>query len=89
MTTTRRGYGSTHQQLRAELLRNAYGMPCPRCGKTMLPGQPLDLDHTDDRRSYNGMAHRRCNRSAGGKKGNAARRRRRDAAATNPTSRRW
>jgi hypothetical protein len=35
----------------------------------MLPGQPLDLDHTDDRAAYRGYSHRQCNQRAGGKKG--------------------
>ena len=40
----------------------------------MLPGQPLDLDHTDDRAGYLGMSHATCNRRAGGQAGQARRR---------------
>jgi hypothetical protein len=74
MSTTARGYGYQHQQLRRALLPYAYGQPCHHCGKTMQPGQPLDLDHTDDRTGYRGVAHATCNRQAGARKGNAARR---------------
>lgn len=35
----------------------------------MLPGQPLHLDHTDDRTGYLGFAHAACNRKAGARKG--------------------
>lgn len=69
-TTTQRGYGYSHQALRRALLPYAYGQPCPRCGGTMKPGQKLDLDHTDDRTGYRGMAHATCNRQAGADKTN-------------------
>lgn len=87
-STTQRGYGYAHQRLRASLLPYAYGQPCPRCGDTMQPGQPLDLDHTEDRTSYQGMAHRSCNRRAGAHKTNAQRR---AEASTAPlrTSQQW
>jgi hypothetical protein len=64
--TTRRGYGSQHQRLRATLLPRAIGTPCSRCGEPMLAGQALDLDHTDDRRGYKGFSHAECNRRAAG-----------------------
>lgn len=70
-TTTARGYGYTHQKARAQAVA-AYqpGDPCSRCGRTMW-GDPsgLDYDHNDDRTGYRGLAHRHCNRSAGGRKG--------------------
>lgn len=72
--TAARGYGTEHQKLRAKLLPTAYGQPCSRCGMTMHRGQPLDLDHTDDRDGYQGFAHRSCNRRAGVRNGNEQRR---------------
>jgi len=84
-TTTAAGYGYDHQRLRAALLPDAYGKPCPRCGTPMLPGQTLDLDHTDDRSGYHGMAHASCNRAAGAHKRNAKHRAKR----VWRTSRRW
>lgn len=60
-------YGHTHQRLRAHLLPNAYGTPCPRCGEPMTEGQALDLGHTDDGTGYHGMEHATCNRAAGGR----------------------
>lgn len=64
-------YGGEHQAVRRANLPYAYGAPCGRCGRPMLAGQPLDLDHNDDRVGYRGFAHARCNRSAGGKVGRA------------------
>lgn len=73
-STTARGYGPEHRRLRQALLPYAYGEPCPKCGETMLPGQALDLGHTDDRTAYTGIEHARCNRQAGAHKGHAGRR---------------
>lgn len=70
-------YGHAHQRLRAALLREAIGQPCHHCGRPMLEGQALDLDHTADGEGYRGMAHSRCNRSEGARRGNAAKARRR------------
>lgn len=69
--TPSRGYGTHHQRLRAQLLPDAYGKACHFCGHPMLPGQPLDLDHSPDRQSYRGMAHASCNRRDGAAKTNA------------------
>lgn len=74
-------YGHPHQQLRANLLPHAYGKLCHFCHKPMLPGQQLDLDHTEDGASYRGITHARCNRADGARKTNSAR--------TNPTSEAW
>jgi hypothetical protein len=67
--TAARGYGAEHVKLRAKLLPHAYGKPCFRCGRPMLPGQALHLDHTDDRSGYGGFSHAACNRRAGARKG--------------------
>lgn len=72
-TTTERGYGSDHQQLREQLLPGAYGQPCPKCGELMHEWQPLDLGHTDDRAGYTGMEHASCNRGHGAAMGNRRR----------------
>jgi hypothetical protein len=67
-TTTQRGYGYAHKKARREALdRLIDGLPCARCGRPMYRSQArvLDLDHTDDRRAYNGLAHRSCNTRAG------------------------
>jgi hypothetical protein len=89
-SSSARGYGYGHQQLRKALLPYAYGQPCPRCGETMLPGQRLDLDHTDDRAGYRGMAHATCNRRAGADKRNAQSRGEVARPTTRPrTSRAW
>jgi hypothetical protein len=69
-----RYYGGRHQRIRAALLPEAYGLPCPHCGRLMLEGQALDLDHTADRAGYRGMAPAHCNRADGARRGNAARR---------------
>lgn len=71
--TTDRGYGADHQRLRAATIDQAYGQPCTRCGQPMVKGQPLDLDHDDDRSGYRGFSHRSCNRQAGAIKRNSRR----------------
>lgn len=88
--TTARGYGAQHQRLRRVLLATlttralaGHTTPCPRCGEPMHPTQHLDLDHTDDRSGYRGLAHRSCNRSAGAHKSNRRR------TARPATSRAW
>lgn len=65
-------YRYQHQRLRAALLPYAVGQPCARCGKTILAGEKLDLDH-DESGGYLGFSHVRCNRQAGARKGNAMR----------------
>ena len=62
-TTTARGYGTAHQQLRARLLAQwTPGDPCARCGKPMWKRDRIDLGHTDDRTGYRGLEHDTCNR---------------------------
>jgi hypothetical protein len=50
-------YSAKHQQLRKALLPQAYGTACCRCGRPLLPGQEIHLDHDDyDRPKYGGSA---------------------------------
>jgi hypothetical protein len=64
LKTGTRGYGQHHQTLRAQIAPQVAAgvVNCARCGKPIRPGEPWDLDHTDDRTSYLGPSHRRCNR---------------------------
>lgn len=90
-STSQRGYGHAHQKLRASRLADLAarpGQPCGRCGEPMYVGQALDLDHTEDRTGYRGLAHERCNRSAGGRRG-GRRSRQRAQPSTLRTSRAW
>ena len=79
-----RRLGWQHQKLRTQMLPYAYGQPCHFCQQPMLPGQKLDLDHTDNRRGYRGMTHASCNRADGAHKTNTILR-----AKTDPRSRDW
>jgi hypothetical protein len=72
-------YDGQHQAVRRAMLPYAVGSVCVRCGRPILPGQPWDLDHTDDRAGYLGPAHQHCNRAAGARLGNARRRQRQAA----------
>ena len=67
--TTQRGYGTAHQTARrkwATRLAQAGQLPCARCGKPIHNGQPFHLDHDNTRNTYLGIAHPRCNITAGG-----------------------
>jgi hypothetical protein len=65
-----RGYDSQHDRdakaAKAQAIRE--GWTCPRCGKPILAGQPLDYGHTTARALTPGRAnrveHAHCNRSA-------------------------
>lgn len=73
--TTDRGYGSTHQRMRRQLLAVMNdGDPCCLCDRPMYKSESLDLDHTPDRGDYRGLAHARCNRQEGVRRSNARRR---------------
>lgn len=78
-------YGSEHQRRRAAGIEAAYYQPCSRCGKVMLPGQELHLDHLDGGgpNDYLGFSHSKCNEAAGGRLASA--RRRGEAAAARVT----
>lgn len=78
-STTARGYGTSHQRLRARLARDvaAGRAVCARCGQPIVPGSAWDLGHDDtdpSKKTYRGPEHERCNRSAGARKGNRLRR---------------
>jgi hypothetical protein len=73
-----RDYSGPHQAIRRALLPDAYGRACHFCGRPMLPGQLLDLDHAPDGSGYRGMSHRSCNRRDGARRGAMLRRRRRE-----------
>jgi hypothetical protein len=67
--TAARGYGSTHQRLRAALVAALDPWaPCPRCTEPLGPdADRLDLGHVDgDRTRYSGLEHRECNRGRRG-----------------------
>lgn len=74
--TTERGYGHEHRKaVRAAWAAFVPGDLCSRCQKPMWPGDELHLDHDDrDRTRYRGLAHARCNVSAGAIRGNRMRR---------------
>lgn len=70
-TSAQRGYDHRHRRARArQAERVALGIvQCARCGKIILPNEPWDLGHTDDRHGYLGAEHQYCNRAAGGRNG--------------------
>jgi hypothetical protein len=72
-STSQRGYGYLHQQLRERLrpMVEAGMVRCPRCGQFIEGGDRWELDHAPGKRGYLGPSHFRCNRSAGGKIGAA------------------
>jgi hypothetical protein len=59
-------YGGEHRKLRETTKAAAYGRPCARCQKPMLPGQELHLDHADGGGpvDYLGWSHAYCNTTA-------------------------
>jgi hypothetical protein len=64
-----------HREGRAKALASAKPTDlCPRCLLALGPIRPelLDYDHNDDRTGYQGLSHKRCNRSAGARNGAAA-----------------
>lgn len=67
-------YGRAHKAMRKALL--TWYVPgltaCVRCGQpiTTLRTQDIHLDHDDATGRWAGLAHARCNESAGASKGN-------------------
>lgn len=70
-TRTARGYGTAHTRERARVARQVQTLQayCRWCGLLVLPTEPWDLGHSDDRKTWTGAEHSRCNRSAAGTKG--------------------
>ena len=68
--TTKGGWGHQHQRRRAALAPyvNAGKATCCRCHEPIHQGEEWHLDHSDDRTSYNGVAHATCNLAAAGDK---------------------
>jgi hypothetical protein len=75
VSTTRRGYGWTHQRLRQQWTPRVMAgeCVCAKCGQPIHPGQQWDLGHTDHRDGYTGPEHASCNRSDGARRGNRMR----------------
>ena len=69
-TARQRGYDRTHEQERARVAHQVETLKahCHRCGLIVLPTEAWDLGHTDDRKTWTGAEHARCNRSAAGKR---------------------
>jgi hypothetical protein len=69
-TTTERGYDARHRQLREAWrpLVEAGDVDCARCHEPILPGDPWDLGHTDDRTGWTGPEHRAHNRATNKKR---------------------
>lgn len=69
-TSTQRGYGWTHIQLRAKwaVSVSTGTVECWRCSKLIQPTDEWHLGHDDnDRTVYRGPEHAHCNLSAAGK----------------------
>jgi hypothetical protein len=82
-STTARGYGRSHQKLRARIAPTvAAGLAtCWRCGERIAAGEKFHLGHDDDDRTkYRGPEHVKCNVGA------AQRRRFRRQGQTPPTT---
>ena len=69
-TARQRGYDRTHEQERARVAHQVAALQahCHRCGLIVLPTEAWDLGHSDDRKTWTGAEHARCNRSAAGKR---------------------
>lgn len=68
-----RGYDSGHDRERARWapLVARGTTTCRKCGLQIRAGEAWDLGHTDDRTTWTGPEHARCNRQAAGRKAHA------------------
>lgn len=74
-SSTARGYDAAHRHLRrAWEARLATGEThtCAKCGQPVTATDQWDLGHTDNRQSWTGPEHRRCNRQDGQHKATAS-----------------
>lgn len=56
-STTARGYGHSHQLEKDRWRPIAAGCRCTKCGE-LIGAAAWDLDHTENRKGYLGVAHR-------------------------------
>lgn len=80
LTTTQRGYGSSHQRLRKQYARMVAAgraqcseVVCLSPTRWIQPGTPWDLAHGATRDTYRGPAHAACNRSESATRTNRSR----------------
>lgn len=67
-SSSQRGYGQEHSKLRDSINRRGIeNFVCARCGGAFMAGEEFQLGHTDDRASWHGPEHARCNLSAAGR----------------------
>lgn len=69
-SSSARGYGYKHKARSVRERSLAVGKVCHFCKQPILAGQPLALDHTEDRSAYRGVAHFSCNASDGARRRN-------------------
>lgn len=78
-TTTQRGYGSAHQRERAKWKPHVdaglvqchakrHVAACLARDLWLIPGQPWDLGHNEERTAWTGPEFRSCNRADGGRR---------------------
>lgn len=81
--TAERGYSAKHraERKRWQSVVEAGDAVCCRCDFPIAPEADWHLDHAEDRETYLGVSHARCNLRAGGQKGRRNARRRRRVAA--------
>jgi hypothetical protein len=77
-TRQQRGYNAEHDRLRAQWKPkveagqvDCHARVCLMPIRRILIGARWDMGHTDDRTTWTGPEHRRCNRAAGGKAAHA------------------